>query len=106
MKQPIHVSVDPDYPSAYVTYEDPSRRDGSLPLAWNAAGEIVEHDFRAMEQTSTGVVIDVDGDERPIGIEIIDVREDDAVQVARDYAAAHGLAFPARLEPVTPRRSA
>jgi hypothetical protein len=101
MKQPITVTVDPDYPSAYLAYEDPSRRARSISLAWNAAGEVVEEGIvHDPELTWTGVVIDVDGDERPVGIEIIDVREDEAVQLARDYAAAHGLAFPARLEPV------
>jgi hypothetical protein len=100
MKQPITVTVDPDYPSAYLAYDDSSRRVRSISLAWNAAGEVVEDDVLDLELTASGVVIDVDDDERPVGIEIVDVREDEAVQLARDYAAAHGLAFPARLEPV------
>lgn len=100
MKQPIGVTVDPEYPSAYIRYEDDRHSDGSLDLARDTDGVVREYEVGAFDHDYVGVVIDLAPEERIIGIEIVDVREDEAVELARDYAAAHGLAFPARLEPV------
>ncbi len=75
--------------------------DGSLELVRGADGVVAEYGLDEPGFVETGVSVDVDQDDAVVGIEILSIGDAAATALARDYAAAHGLAFPVRLEPVT-----
>lgn len=75
MKQPIEVRVTEG--AGYIRYGDESEID--------VTAEIVPSASVAADLSATGEVI---------GIEILDVVQPAQVEAAREYARAHGLAFP------------
>ncbi len=98
MKHPIDIMVDTYV--AYVRYANGEGYDASLELVRGADGIVAEYGLDDPGFEETGVSVDVNEDDAVIGIEVLDLGNPAAMALARDYAAAHGLAFPARLEPV------
>lgn len=95
MKHPISVTIDPEWPIAYVRYlPNDAPFDGTLPLFRDAGGVVQDHAFCDVDYRSVGVHIDVTPNDDIIGVEIIHVDDVEAVAIARDYARDNGLAFP------------
>ena len=74
MTQPISVTVDQG--AAYIKY-----RNATI----SATVDLV---------VTASVAVDVDREDRVVGIEILDVASADQVETARRYAAVNDLAFP------------
>lgn len=101
MKQPMSVTVDPEWPIAYVEYlGDDAPFDGSLALRRDDDGIFRDYSLRDVNHLDSGVLIDVTPDDDIIGFEIFDIRDENAVAIARDYAADNDLAFPADVRAV------
>jgi hypothetical protein len=106
MKQPVSVTVDPEWPIAYVEYLPDAPHDGSLPLSRDPDGVVRDYTFRERNYLDSGVRIDVTPDDDIIGFEVFDIRDEDSVQIARDYARDNGLAFPDDLRAAAARSPA
>jgi hypothetical protein len=106
MKQPLSVTVDPGWPIAYVRYCTHDRHDGTLPLFRDSDGVVRDYTFAEKNYGDSGVVIDVTPDDDIIGFEILDIRDEESVAVARDYARDNGLAFPEDLRAAAARSPA
>ena len=95
MKYPTEVTIDPEWPIVYVRYlPDDVEHDGSVALLRDADGVVRDHAFCDVDYRWDGVRIDVTSDDEIIGFEIVHVDNAEAVAMAREYAAADGLAFP------------
>lgn len=95
MKQPISVTVDPEYPIAYIKYlDDSGPSDGSLLLCRDPDGVVRDYTHRDKHYVDSGVLIDVTSDDDIIGFEILSIEDLESVAVARDYARDNDLAFP------------
>lgn len=96
MKHPIEVYVDAECALGYIRYlgED-APFDGALPILRDGDGIVRDHAFCDVEYRWDGVHVDVTPDDEVIGFEIIDVDDAECVALAREYAAANDLAFPA-----------
>ena len=89
MQQPISVYVDTMWPLAYIVYLGPDVvRDGSLPLHRDSDGVVRDYTFAEKSYVDSGVIIDVSPDDEIIAFEILDIRDEKSVALARDYAAA------------------
>jgi hypothetical protein len=76
MTQPVNVNVDLAVRAAYVEY---------------APGPSVQ----TVDLNETGsVAYDVDADGNVIGIEVLGIGRPEQIALAREFAQAHGLAFP------------
>jgi len=107
MKQPLEVTIDPEWPIVYVRYlPEDVEYDGSLPLLRDADGVVRDHAFCDVDYRWDGVHIDVTPEDEVIGFEIIHVDRADAVAMAREYAEDNGLAFPADLRAAAARNPA
>lgn len=106
MKQPISVTVDPEWPIAYVKYLSGAENDGSLPLSRDPDGIVRDYTFAEKNYLGSGVRIDVTPDDEIIGFEIFDIRDEESVAIARDYARDNHLAFPPDLRAAAARKPA
>ncbi len=93
MKQPIAVTVDDLYPVCYVEYESFEKKAHSSALV------VRDHDgqpttYWGERYEPLRVTADLDEYNRVVGIEILNVDEEDAVALARDFALAKDLDFP------------
>ncbi len=97
MNHRIALSIDPQYPVGYITYRE-SEFDGSYRLLREPDGTVREYGYEdGRRDEGIGVVVELDSQDEVIALEIINVDEPDLVAIARDYAAAHDLEFPADL---------
>lgn len=95
MKNPISVTVDPEWPIAYVRYlSENVPFDGSLPLFRDPDGVVRDYTFQSKRYSDSGVLIDVTPDDDIIGFEIFSIEDAESVAIARDYAIDNDLAFP------------
>ncbi|HEX3464270.1 MAG TPA: hypothetical protein VHS78_09520 [Candidatus Elarobacter sp.] len=96
MKEPIDVTLDPEWPVAYVRYSH-SESDGSLDLVRRADGFVRECGWGDPENEHLGVHVEfgVHGD--IIGIEILDIDDPVEIELAKDFAGQRDLAFPANI---------
>lgn len=94
MKKPIDVTLDPEWPVAYVRYSD-SESDGSLDLVRGADGIVRECGWGDPDNEHLGVHVELAVDGHIIGIEILDIDDPVEIGLARDFAAQRDLAFPA-----------
>ncbi len=97
MKSPLDIMIDTGV--VYVRYEDDDGFDGSLALVRGSGGTVHALGTDDPGFVDGGVTVDLSDSDSVIGIEIVRGSDPLALALARDYAAAHGLAFPARLEP-------
>ncbi len=94
MKEPIDVTLDPEWPIAYVQYSE-ADSDGSLDLVRDPDGVVHKHGWGGPEHTYLGVVVDLTPHDEIVGIEILDIDDPIEIGLARDFAADNDLAFPA-----------
>jgi hypothetical protein len=107
MKQPINVTIDPEWPIAYVRYlSNEAPFDGTLVLLRDPDGVVRDHAFRDVDYRSAGVHIDVTPNDDIIGFEIIHVDDVGSVAMARDYARDNDLAFPDDIRAAAARNTA
>ena len=97
MKEPVEVTVDPEFPICYVRYLEKAGSDGSLLLARDDDGVVRDYAFCDSGDRWRGVLIDVTADDDIIGFEILYADDPELVALARDYAADNDLAFPVDL---------
>jgi hypothetical protein len=107
MRHPISVTVDPEWPIAYIRYlSKDAPFDGTLPLLRDPDGVVRDHAFCDVDYRSAGVHIDVTPDDEIIGFEIIHVDDVEAVAMARQYATENDLAFPDDIRAAAARNTA
>jgi hypothetical protein len=94
MKEPIDVTLDPEWPIAYVQYSE-ADSDGSLDLVREPDGVVRERGWGDPEHIYLGVVVDLSPNDEIVGIEILDIDDPIEIGLARDFAAHNDLAFPA-----------
>ena len=106
MKQPIFVTVDPEWPVSYVKYLADEEHDATFPLFRDLDGIVRVYTFDEKNYGDSGVVIDVTVNDEIIGFEILDIRDEESVRTARDFAQDNDLAFPADLRAAAARSPA
>jgi hypothetical protein len=94
MKKPIDVTLDPEWPIAYVQYTA-TKQDGALDLVRDPDGIVREYGYDDPEDEYLGVVVYRDRDAAIAGIEILNIDDPVELALARDFAADHDLEFPA-----------
>jgi hypothetical protein len=95
MRQPIRVTVDPEWPLAYIVYRDISESTGWYAVLREPDGSVEEYGSNdGREDEPIGVMAEVNDDDDIVAIEIITIEDPELVSIARDYAADNDLAFP------------
>ncbi|HEY0394841.1 MAG TPA: hypothetical protein VGD01_10160 [Candidatus Elarobacter sp.] len=107
MKQPIRVTVDAEWPLAYIEYRDQDESTGWYGILREPDGSVQEYgsgDGRNDEPVR--VMAEVNDDDEIVAIEIITIDDPELVAIARQYAADNDLAFPDDLRAAAARSPA